>query len=191
MIKLFEVGESNMATLNKEWISMIPEFKRLLTRDKGTGKYKTEAQRDFTYIFLRYDFMSPFENYKETDREVEALKCSGMERGKMEADGDLWDAIRMYQRLQNESSVALQTYRDLKTSVEDLREYIRDMNLHERTETGAKVHSPKEKQDAINGMPKTILTLQEMENTVRAELEGNTGLRGDATKGQDEDPDDY
>lgn len=194
MIKLFEVGDNNMALLNKEWISLIPEFRRLLARDKGgpgdgSGKYKKQAQREFTYIFLRYDFRSPYENYKDDKREEESLRCSGLERGRMESDGDLWEAIRMYKLLQNESSVTLQTYRDLRDSVEDLREYIRDMNLHERTEMGAKVHSPKDKQDAINGMLKTMQTLKFLEDAVQQELSGDSGLRGDATKGQDEDPD--
>jgi hypothetical protein len=195
MIQLFTVGENSMAELNKAWISLIPEFRRLLARDKGgpmdgSGKYKKQAQREFTYIFLRYDFTSPYENMEELEREVISLQASGMERGRMESDGDLWEAIRMYNKLQETRSVTMQTYRELKESTQDLSTYIRSMDLYERTEQGAKVHSPKEKQDAINGMPKTMLTLKELEEAVKQELSGDPGLRGDATKGYDEDADD-
>lgn len=194
MIELFTVGENNMAELNKPWISMIPEFRRLLARDKGgpgdgSGKYKKQAQREFTYIFLRYDFRSPFENDPEHEREANALRDSGLERGKMESDGELWEAIRKYQALQANQSTTLKTYRLLRESVDDLSEYIRTMNLDDRTDHGAKVHGPKEKQDAINGMPKTMLTLSEMERAVKKEMTGDTGMRGDAIKGYSEDPD--
>lgn len=195
MIKLFELGENSMVNLNKDWISMIPEFRRLLARDKGgpgdgSGKYKKQATRELTYIFLRYDFHSPIENWKDEEREEEALRCSGIERGKMESDGDLWEAIRMYQKLLDESSPTLRVYRELKDSVDDLSSYIHNMNLYERTDTGQKVHAPKEKQDAINGMLKTMKTLKDLEDVVKQELTDGTGLRGEATKGEDEDPDD-
>lgn len=193
MIKLFELGENQMAVLNKEWISLIPEFRRLLARDKGgpgdgSGKYKKQATREFTYIFLRYDFRSPLENWDVEEREKESLRMADLERGKMESDGDLWEAIRMYEKLQAEASPTLRTLRRLRTSVDDLTTYIDEMDLRERTENGAKVHSPKEKQEAINGMPRTMKTLDEMETQVRAELTDEIGLRGEATKGFDEDP---
>lgn len=194
MIKLFELGENQMADLNKDWISLIPEFRKLLAKDKGgpgdgSGKYKKQAMREFTFIFLMYDFRSPLENYTPEDREEESLKMSGLSKGKMESDGDLWEAIRMYKKLQDNSSKTLQTYRKLKDSTDGLADYIGNMDLYERTETGAKVHSPKEKQEAIIGMPKTMKTLSELEKQVKEEMDGGPGLRGDATKGEDEDYD--
>lgn len=194
MIKLFELGENSMVQLNKEWISMIPEFKRLLTKDKGgpgdgSGKYKKHATRQFTYIFLRYDFRSPLENYNDEEREIESMRMAELTPGQVQADGDLWDAIRMYQQLLDKCSPTLKTYRDLKDSVDDLTEYIKEMNLRERTAMGAKVHSPKDKQEAINGMPKTMETLTKLELAVKQEMNEDGGMRGDAVKGGDEDPD--
>lgn len=193
MVELFEMGDNYMVELNKKWISTVPELRRLLARDKGgagdgSGKYKKQAQREFTYIFHMYDFRSPLENYKPKDREVEALKMSELTKGKVQSDGDLWEAIKRYQELLNNCSKSLQTYRILKDSTDDLVEYIKSMDLTERTETGGKVHSPKEKQDAINGMLKTMETLVKLEEMVRQELSGDSGLRGDAEKGYDEDP---
>lgn len=194
MIKLFEIGENNMVQLNKEWISLIPEFRKLLARDKGgpgdgSGKYKKQATREFTYIFMMYDFRSPYENFKHEEREAEALRCSELTKGRVESDGDLWAAIRVYQKLLDNSSKILQSYRKMKGTVDHVSDYLETVDLNERTDTGSKVHSIKEVQDAIKNQPTTIKALAEMEEAVKQELEDGSGLRGDATKGYDEDPD--
>lgn len=194
MIDLFEIGENNMATLNKPWITLIPEFRRLLARDKGgpgdgSGKYKKQAQREFTFIYLMYDFRSPYENWALDKREQQALADAGIERGRMMSDGDLWEAITKYKKLLDEASVSLKSYRKHRNAAEDLDNHIEFMDLNERTATGAKVYSIKEKQEAINGMPKVHDTLRKWEQSVKEELSGDMGLRGDAVKGEDEDPD--
>lgn len=172
---------------------MVPEFRKLLAKDKGgpgdgSGKYKKHATRQFTYIFLRYDFRSPIENHNEEDRERESLRMSELTPGQVQSDGDLWEAIRVYQALMDKCSPTLRTYRELKESIDDLTDYIRDMDLRERTLTGGKVHSPKDKQEAINGMPKTMQTLSDLERKVKEEMGDDSGLRGGAEKGGDEDP---
>ena len=194
MTELFDIGENNMATLNKVWLTMIPEFRRLLARDKGgpgdgSGKYKKQAQREFTFIYLMYDFRSPYENWATHLREEQSLKDAGIERGRMMSDGDLWAAISKYKKLLDEASISLKSYRKHKNSAEDLDNYIEHMDLTERTQGGAKVYSVKEKQEAINGMPKVHETLRKWEQSVKEELSGETGLRGEAEKGEDEDPD--
>lgn len=194
MIKLFEMGDNNMVTLNKEWISLIPEFRRLLARDKGgpgdgSGKYKKQAQREFTYIFLMYDFRSPFENYPDREREQEALRASELTKGKIESDGDIWAAIRMYEKLMEKVSPTLSSWRKMKTTVQTLEDYLENVDMTERTDTGGKVHSIKEIQDGIKGMPSTHKSLIEMEEQVKKEMMDDSGLRGGATKGGDEDPD--
>lgn len=194
MIKLFEIGDNNMVTLNKEWIGLIPEFRRLLARDKGgpqdgSGRYKKQAMREFTYIFLMYDFRSPLENFSDIEREKEALRMSELTKGKVESDGDIWDAIRMYKKLLEKVSPTLSTWRKMKTTVQTLEDYLENVDLNDRTDTGAKVHSIKEIQDGIKGMPSTHKSLIEMEDQVRKEMMDDSGLRGGATKGGDEDPD--
>lgn len=194
MHELFVVGDNYIVDLNKAWISTVPEFRRLLTKDKGgpgdgSGKYKKQAQREFTFIYHRYDFRSYTESWKEDKRHEECLRISGLERGKVEADGDLWEAIRQYEKMLHLASITLQAYRDMKEAVQDLTGEIRDMKLSERTEMGAKVYNAADKQKAIIGMGATLKSLSELEQLVKQELSGDTGLRGDAEKGGDEDID--
>lgn len=193
MITLFELGDNNMATLNKEWISLIPEFRKLLARDKGgpadgSGKYKKQAMREFTYIYHMYDFRSVLENYTEEEREAQALEWSDLTKGKVASDGDLWDAIRMYQQLMKKVSPSLQSWRSMKLTAKNTDDYLNTVNLNDRTDAGAKIHSIKEIQDGIKGMPEVWKAVVKMERQVQDEISG-TGLRGDAEKGGDEDPD--
>lgn len=194
MIELFVIGENNMVDLNKVWISTIPEFRALLARDKGgpgdgSGKYKKQARREFTYIYHMYDFRSPYENFKPKEREEEALRCSELTRGKVQSDGALWDAIKVYEQLMANCALSLQTYRKLKATVTNLENYLENVDLNDRTDNGAKVHSIKEVQDAVRNQAATIESLTKLENAIKQEMKGESGMRGDATKGYDEDPD--
>jgi hypothetical protein len=113
MILLFELQENNMVSLNKEWISTIPQFRRLLARDKGgsgdgSGKYKKQATREFTYIFHLLDFHSPLENYPKEKRKQLALEFADLKgkQSSVDNDAELQDAIEMYQDLLANSSVS-------------------------------------------------------------------------------------
>jgi len=193
MIKLFEMGDNYMVSLNKEWISTIPEFRRLLARDKGgpgdgSGKYKKQATREFTYIFHMYDFRSPFENYAEKEREDEALAISGLTKAKVNSDKDLWAAIEKYQERLANSSKTLQGLRSMKYAIDKMYDYLETIDFTERDEKGALVNNPKTIQAIIKDMPSVSKSLNELEELVKQEMEGEVGLRGDAEKGYDEDP---
>lgn len=196
MILLFELGDNNMVTLNKEWISTIPQFRRLLARDKGgpgdgSGKYKKQATREFTYMFHYLDFHSPLENYPKAKRKQMALEFADLKGKENSVDNDpeLQDAIEMYQELLENSSTSLQTLRAMKNARAAMDNYLNSVNFNERGDKGVLVHSVKQVQDNIIGMPKAQAALDEMEDKVRQEMLDTFEMRGGAEKGVDEDPD--
>lgn len=196
MIKLFELAENNMATLNKPWISLIPEFRALLTRDKGgpgdgSGKYKKKATREFTFIFLMYDFHSPYEN-EPYDRRLElSLDNSDLTGKQVDLDNDevFQEAVEKYNRMLEESSKTLQRLRSFKAAMDSQDRFLLSIDYNERTINGGIVHNLKTSQDAMANIPKLMTALQELENKVKAEINDNVDMRGNAEKGFDEDPD--
>ena len=49
----------------------IPEFKKIWNRDKTVEKVK--ASNEISYIVFMHDFMSPYRDYSEVDREQKVL----------------------------------------------------------------------------------------------------------------------
>lgn len=196
MILLFELGDNNMVTLNKEWISTIPQFRRLLARDKGgpgdgSGKYKKQATREFTYMFHYLDFHSPLENYPKAKRKQMALEFADL-RGKensVDNDVELQDAIEMYKDLLENSSISLQTLRAMRHARQAMNDYLEGVDFTKTDKNGQLVHSVKSVNDNIIGMPKSQTAMDEMEEKVRQEMLDTFEMRGGAEKGVDEDPD--
>jgi hypothetical protein len=197
MILLFELKDNNMVGLNKEWISTIPQFRRLLARDKGgagdgSGKYKKQATREFTYIFHLLDFHSPLENYPKAKRKQMALEFAGL-AGKetdVDNDADLQDAIELYAELLANSSTSLQTLRAMKSARQAMDSYLETVDFSKRDDKGQLVHSVKQVQDNIIGMPKAQAALDDMEEKVKQEMLDTFEMRGGAEKGYGEDPED-
>lgn len=185
-----------MVTLNKHWISTIPQFRTLLARDKGgpgdgSGKYKKQATREFTYIYHLLDFHSPLENYPKAKRKQMALEFAGLahREKEMDTDTDLQDAIELYEELLNNSSTSLQTLRSMKRAKHAMNDYLESVDFTEKGDKGQLVHSVAQVQANIIGMPKAQAALDDMEDKVRQEMLDTFEMRGGAEKGAAEDPD--
>lgn len=194
MIQLFELGDNNMVSLNKVWISTIPQFRRLLARDKGgpgdgSGKYKKQATREFTYIYHLCDFHSPIENKPQKERKRLALEFAGLEEVKVDNDPDLQEAIDLYRDLLGDSSVSLQTYRAMKRTRQAMDASLETRDYEKTDVNGRLVYDMKKDQESIINMPKVLAALNEMEEKVKQEMMDTFEMRGDAEKGFEEDPD--
>lgn len=197
MIKLFELGDNNMVTLNKPWISLVPEFRALLARDKGSagdgsGKYKKKATREFTLIYLLEDFHSPYEEEGYDRRLQFSLEAAQITLDKwqdMQTDEEFMYALIKYKDMVNHSSVSLQTLRDMKAAKLSMNTFLRTVNFAQETNTGGLKYDIRKIQDAITHMPKLEEAIAEMEAKVRIEISDTLDMRGDAEKGVREDPD--
>src|SRR5690606_41881009 len=118
------------------------------------------------------DFRSPFENYAEKEREDEALAISGLTKAKVNSDKDLWAAIEKYQELLANSSKTLQGLRSMKYAIDKMYDYLETIDFTERDEKGALVNNPKTIQAIIKDMPSVSKSLNELEELVKQEMEG-------------------
>lgn len=201
MIKLFELGDNNMVTLNKPWISLVPELRALLARDKGSagdgsGKYKKKATREFTAIFMLEDYHSPYESEPYNRRLQFALEASGISEDKwkeMQSDEEFMIALLKYRDMVLHSSTSLQTLRDMVSAKLSMNKFLRTINFSDETNAGGLKYDIKKIQDAIINMPKLEHAIAEMEEKVKMEINDTLDMRGGAEKGveEDPDPDDY
>lgn len=193
-MSLFRINpEDSLVELNVEWISMIPEFRALLQRSKGPlngrDRFNTRAVKEFTYIYLRYDFNSPYFKDTEEVKEYRAVSDSGVSEEILLSDEFIKDACRKYVEIQNSVSPAIRSYERLKEANQYKLNFLETIDLHATTEGGAKRHSMKEIDDTIKAQPSVLKALGEIYDLAKEELKGEVGLRGEATKGYDEDPD--
>ncbi len=138
LIKFFELDKYRLVTLDREWISTIKEFKKILTRDKGSkgdidGRKKLQAIREFTFIYHYCDYASKFGNFAEEDKIKQCTSNADLpEDFDYTKDEDLVAAIFKYKQLQE--TPALRVLNEAKEGLHSAHKVIRKIRLHLETE---------------------------------------------------------
>ena len=137
-IKFFELDKYRVVDLNKEWISTIKEFKKILTRDKGSkgdvdGRKKLQAIREFTFIYHYCDYASKFGNYSEEDKLSQCISNADLPQDfNYTKDEDLVAAISKYKQIQE--TPALRILNEAKEGLHSAHRVIRKIRLHLESE---------------------------------------------------------
>lgn len=168
--------------LDDESILLIKEFEALLsdsrnkTKDDKTGKKRTRAFREFKYLFLFFDWTSPYFQFVEQDRHNEALRDSELTEEEFD-DPVFREACRKYDTLQN-SSLDLKMLKAAMGAVEKQIFYLENVDLQERDINGKPVFKSKDLIAEIKGCRDLIGSLRELEVQVKRGLETESTLRG-------------
>lgn len=186
-MNLFIYEDYNLQ-LNKPEILLIKEFAELFTLkynantdgDKD-GRKRLKAMRACTYIYLVYDWKSPYSEYSDSEKVEAALDDSKLSKKDIEDDLILEAAVK-YKHLQETRTLKL--LNDAYCMIDELRLYFRTTSLQERDpETGKPIHSAKEAMSNLSALGKTVEGLQQLEYMVKKEQEKEKSLRGNAEKG--------
>lgn len=174
--------------LNDESILLIKEFKALLNDDRNktktdkTGKNRERAFREFKYIYLFFDWGSPYFLYSEQERNIESRADSELTDVEFE-DPLFREACRKYDELQN-SSLEIRLLRAAMDSVENLIFYLGHVDLTERDEvTGKPIFKSKDLIAEIKGCKDVISGLRELEKQVKSGAGEEAILRGGVEAG--------
>ena len=178
----------NRINVNVPEILLISEFKALweekrnITKTDKTGKNKERAFREFTYIYLFFDWESPFFNDPEQDRHTRALDNSGLTEEEFE-DPLFRIACNKYDEIQN-THISIRLLRAAMKSVDTVIYYLENVDVNERSEVDGKpIFKTKDLITEIKGCKDLIVSLQELERQVKKEMEPDSGLRGGAEAG--------
>lgn len=174
--------------IDNESILLIGEFEALLepsrniTKSDKTGKQKTKAFRELKYMFLFFDWTSPYFQFTEQDRHREAFKDSALTQ--LEFDDPLFRAAcQKYDTLQN-ASLDLKLLKSAMSAVEKQIFYLDNVDLQERDPLNGKpIFKSKDLIAEIKGCRDLISTLRELEVQVKRGLDTESTLRGNTELG--------
>lgn len=215
-VELFVLDErTRLVDLNKEWISTVKEFKKLLTRDRGSegdadGRKKLKATKEFTFIYHLCDYKSQFSNYSDSDRLLNAKQNADLpEKYDYTKDEDLLIAIKRYKALQE--SPALQILKESKEGLHSAHRVIKKIREALEIKLEAADLTQLEEVEGKNGkkiiidpvakittdlesliklsnlIGPTLKNLKDLEDQVKKELGDKESLRGGKEKGTRED----
>lgn len=181
---IFENGDLD---LHKEEILLIKEFARLYepmrNRIDGDtrGIQRKRAFREFTYMFLMYDWESPYINFSDRERHEAALSDS-MLTDKFFKDEDFQLACKKYQEIQDTRMLKL--LKSAYRACDELRLYFETVDLQERDMDGKFIVSAQSTMNTIAALGKTVKGLEDLESIVKKQREeGGAKLRGDVEPG--------
>lgn len=190
-MRLFELDDNKEVLLNKEWINMIPEFKAVLARDKGSkgdyrGEKKLRAIKEFTYIYFYNDFSSPIRDWEDDERQKEALYYAQLELS--DIDDVVLTAQEKYFQMQLEASRPLRTLKALYKGLHAMDSYFENIDFQKVDKQGKLLNSPTDFVNNAAKLNKMYDEIRNFEKRVEDDLKNSvSGIRGpNSTLGDNE-----
>lgn len=188
-MKFFAYDNVNhKVSIEDEGILLVKEFEALMdpnrnktTTDK-TGKNRERAFKEFKFIYLFFDWGSPYFQYAEKDKHEEAYKDSGLTPKEFN-DPIFREACRKYDQLQNSSKIG-NLLKASYSTIDKIIHYLETINLDERDPiSGKPIFKTKDVIAEMSSAGKLIDTIKTLEVSFKKEAEGDNKLRGDTTPG--------
>lgn len=189
MIKVFQYDNvTGKVELNTPEILLIREFaalmdiKRNKCKEDPEGKYKLRAFREFTYIYLAIDWMSPYRDYYEQDRHQEALRDANITEEEFN-NPEFRAACRKYRALQDETR-SIKLLKAAQNVIDKFVDYFNNIDVEERDEqTGKPIYKTKDVMAEISSLHKVHEELVILESQVKKEISETSSIRAGAVEG--------
>lgn len=189
MIKVFQYDNvTGKVELNTPEILLVREFaalmdvKRNKCKEDPEGKYKLRAFREFTYIYLAIDWMSPYRDYYEQDRHQEALRDANITEEEFN-NPEFRAACRKYRALQDETR-SIKLLKAAQNVIDKFVDYFNNIDVEERDEqTGKPIYKTKDVMAEISSLHKVHEELVILESQVKKEISETSSIRAGAVEG--------
>lgn len=171
-MNIFEL-DNNYPTIKPEYLT-VPEIKKIWDRDKTKNKEKAISQ--LAYIYFMFSTKSGYLCYSE--EEMEERICMDLFGTKTYTpDADLEKAIEKFIEFSETPSTGL--LKDARSAVTEIRKFLRDVDLTERTKAGTPVYKASEVTKTLSELDKVVESLQRIEERINKEDYGTgKGLGG-------------
>lgn len=167
--------------LIKEMHALLEEKRNKIPADK-TGKKKLQAYKETKFIYLFFDWESPYFQFAELDRYNEAMQDAGLTELEME-DPIFKAACNKYDEIQNSSKIGKLLKAALST-VDKITFYLENIDLNERDiATGKPIFKTKDIIIELKGCKDLIDTIKTLEMSFKKNTEPEGKLRGDKEAG--------
>jgi len=184
--------EENFQVIIDPELKVIPQFKRIITRDRD--RKKRAAFKELAYIYFAYDYKSPYFIYPETERKMRVRKDLELEPGWME-DKEMKDAIAKYISFLDSPAIkSLIAIREgllssakvidaLRIRIDETLADATDQDAEDPVDIGSVVKSVTQLIDLSEKLPKAIDTISDLEEKVKKEQSNESRIKGGGTKG--------
>lgn len=178
--------ENYQLVINKPDVFMIKEFKDLFdtTRCKIPGDLKglikLRAIRELTFIYLVYDWKSPYSEFSESEKLESALADTQLTEEQLK-NPVFVAACKKYQDMQD--SRILKLLNSAYHQIDELRLFFDTCDLQEKDINGRPVYTAKDVIGNLANLGKLVEGINELKFQVMKERENATKLKGDVKKG--------
>lgn len=137
-MRLFEIDpDTREVLLNKAWIGLVPEFRALLDRDKGSkgdyrGGKKLQAMKELTFLYFFCDFTSPIRDWELEEKRKEALYYANLKEE--DIDDPILVAMAKYEEMQLKAARQLRTLKALYKGLDALDTALEEDTLFTATD---------------------------------------------------------
>ena len=186
-MNLFILDDNSDVTLNKAELLLVPEFAALWVpaRNKGpldrNGYNRIKAHREFKYMYLAFDWESPYKTFTERDRISTAVEECEMSSEELN-DPKLVAAVKKYVKMQVTPQMRL--LESAYKAVDELTLFYNTVDLQERGDDNKHIMDSKKLGDSLANLSKTVASLESLELVVKKQKEANAPqIRGDVPLG--------
>jgi len=184
--------EENFQVIIDPELKAIPQFKRIITRDRD--RKKRAAFKELAYIYFVYDYKSPYFIYPGTERRMRVRKDLELEPGWME-DTEMKDAIAKYISFLDSPAIkSLIAIREgllssakvidaLRVRIDQALAESDNEDAEEPVDIGSVVKSVTQLIELSEKLPKAIDTIADLEDKVKKEQSNESRIKGGGTKG--------
>ena len=172
-MKIFDISSGEVIVDPSRVI--IPEFKKLWSRDKS--KDKSKVMKEIAYITFLFDLSAdnPYRGFSEYERDI-VLKKDLFNDVNWEPDNLVKDAIVKFQRLMETTNVRVLL--GAKQAAEELAKWFRQVKYDAVDDRGDSLFSVTELSRNLKEVGNIIKSLSQLEEMVRKEQIEKTTTRG-------------
>jgi hypothetical protein len=174
--------DGNMNLTIDPTIYSLSIFKKILEKDKSKNKEK--ALMDMSYIFWMSDYRSYVADITDSIEKHKEVISIIDESGKYKPDSLVEEALEQYKK---DIPLSLHFLNDVKSAVNELRKYFRELDLQEYDDKGKPIHNANQVMNSIKSTGDLLETLDKHEIKVKKDLDMNNSVRGSKSKGLYED----
>lgn len=185
-MELFEFDDKTGKIELPDHLYGIPLFSKFIRKDSDRHKRYTKSV--LTYIWFMYSIKSPYESYPEDRRHIDSKLTAGLDVTWSPNDVEK-EMINFLKEHEQKSSVSLRMLDVMKRKIDQIRDYLDQVDYTATDESGRPLYNVKEMMGILKEIPNLNTTYKTLYETVKRDLaSGGDNLRGGATKGFDEDP---
>lgn len=175
-MKLFTI--SNQTPIPTTECYLVPEFAKLLNRDKT--KDKSTAFKELQYVYFKTDYKSLYLSYDEELRE-EKLINDFIGKDNWKPDTEILKAVEKYKELQKTPSIGF--LEDAMKAVDATRRYFRDVDYSLLDTQGKPVYKIKEVTSSLKDCEGVLNTLDKLKEKIEKEQKAGGKARGGGSGG--------